>query len=295
MSGSKILRVLFLLLAFVITSQPAYSAKDEDSSINNETLTGGIIREEGYYLPKSTHIPVTLRTPIDSRTNNIGDMITAQTTEPLMIGGYVVVPARTFLHGHITQLERPGRFHRAPKLDISFDTLSLPGSTGKRRTVNLVASVNTIEVLKNAERVNNGATYKSKLKTRGVAGAAIGALALHGVTRGVPEFKIMGVTALSQFGYLAGGAIGGALIASSLITKDDVRMEPGTEFIVTVDASTLENFAEFHPLSNDNLKKLSPEEAYDTYGTIKSEPLSALMDKKLQKASASGVVSDYKL
>jgi hypothetical protein len=294
MSGLKILRVLILLLVFLITSQPAYSAADEDTSITNETLTGGIIREEGYYLPKATQIPVTLRTPIDSRVNSIGDMITAQTTEALMIGGHVVVPARTFLHGHITQLERPGRFHRAPKLDISFDTLSLPGSTGKRRTVNLVASVNTAEVLKNADRVNDGATYKSKAKKYGAAGAAIGALALHGATRSVPPFQVMGVTALSQFGYLAGGAVGGALIASSLIKKDDVRMEPGTEFIVTVDASTLDNFQEQHPLSNDNLKKLSPEDAYDTYGTIKSEPLSALQGDKLEKASASGVVTDYR-
>lgn len=293
MSGSKVLRVLFLLVVFLLTSQPAFSATEEDTSINNDTLTGGIIRAEGYYLPKSTQIPVTLRTPIDSRTNNVGDMITAQTTEPLMIGGHIVVPARTFLHGHITQLERPGRFHRAPKLDISFDTLSLPGSTGKRRTVNLVASVNTKQVLKASERVNYGSTYKSRAKKYGAAGATVGALALHGATRSLPQFQVIGITALSEFGYLAGGAIGGALLASSLIKKDDVRMEPGTEFIVTVDASTLDNFQEMHPLSNDNLKKLSPEDAYDTYGTIKSEPLSALQGDKLQKASASGVVSDY--
>jgi hypothetical protein len=286
MLKAKILRVLFILVTVLLTSLPAQAAAEEDTSINNETLTGGIVTNEGYYLPKSTRIPVTLRTPIDTRVNNVGDMITAQTTQDLVIGGHVVVPARSFLHGHITELQAPGRFHKAPKLNISFDSLSLPGSTGKRKSVNLFASINAAEVLKKAEAVNDGASYKSKAKKYGAAGAAIGALALHGATRGVPQFQIMGITALSQFGYLAGGAIGGALIASSLITKDDVRMEPGTELVVMVDATTMDNFEEFHPLSQDNLKDLGPEDAYDTFGTIKSEPLADLTDKKkINKAS----------
>jgi hypothetical protein len=284
MSIGKFVRVLFLLVVLIATSQPVYAAdKEEDTSINNETLTGGIIRQDGYYLPKSTQIPVTLRTPIDSRVNNIGDMITAQTTEPLMIGGHMVVPARSFLHGHITQLERPGRFHRAPKLNIKFDSLSLPGSSGKRRRVNLVASVNTAEVLKQAQRVNDGSNYKSRVKKYGAVGAATGALAVHGATRMVPEYTIFGNTMLSSMGYFAAGALGGAAIASSLIKKDDVRMEPGTEMIVTVDASTMENFEQVHPLSNENLKDLSPEDAYDTFGTIKSEPLSALVGDDIEE------------
>ena len=278
----QILRFLLVLLLLLFTSQ-AVNAAEEDNSITNETLTGGIIHGEGYYLPKSTLIPVTLRTPVDSRINSVGDMVTAQTTEPLMMGAHVVVPARSFLHGHITELKAPGKFHKAPQLSIHFDSLSLPGSTGQRRTVSLDASINASEVLKKAERVNDGATYKSRAKKYGAAGAVVGALALHGVTRSLPQFQVIGVTALSEYGFLAAGALGGALIATSLISKDDVRMEPGTELTVVVDASTLENFAEFHPLSNENIKDLSPEDAYDKFGTIKSEPLAAISGDKVSK------------
>lgn len=286
---SKFLRVLFLVLMFTVSLEPGFAA-EEDTSINNDTLTGGIIRADGYFLPKATRIPVTLRTPVDTRVNSVGDMVTAQTTEPLMIGGHVLVPARSFLQGHITELKGPGRFHKAPKLSIQFDTLSLPGSTGERRSVNLTASINASEVLKQAERVNDGANYKSRAKKYGAAGAAVGALALHGATRSIPQFQVMGVTALSQFGYLAGGAIGGALIASSLITKDDLRMEPGTELTVVVDASTLETFAQDHHLSQENIKDLSPEQAYDSYAKMESEPLSALSEDKIEKLNKASAI-----
>ena len=130
-------------------------------------------------------------------------------------------------------------------------------------------------------------TFSScKFKKAGALGAAVGGLAVHGATRMLPEYTVFGNTMLSGMGYFVGGALGGAYIASNLIKKDDVRMEPGTELIVTVDATTMEHFEQFHPLSNDNLKDLSPEEAYDTYGTIKSEPLSALDDGEDLKASA---------
>ncbi len=286
MKSFNLLRVLFLLVIFIMTSLPAY-AEEEDTSVNNETLTGGIIREEGYFLPKATRIPVTLRTPIDSRVSNIGDMVTAQTTEDIFVGGHILVPARSFLHGHITELKGPGRFHKAPTVNLTFDSLSLPGSTGKRRRVNISANVNAVEILKKAERVNQGAVYKSKVKKYGAAGAAVGGIAVHAATRMIPEYTIFGNTMLSSMGYFAGGALAGAFVASSLIKKDDVRLEPGSEFIVTVDRSTMENFKEFHPLSQDNLKDLSPEDAYDTYGTIQSEPLSAIdgSEDKLNKAS----------
>ena len=287
MKNVSLVRVLSLVLVIILCLPvSAADKKEEDTSISNETLTGGIVHADGYYLPKSTLVPVTLRTPIDTRVNNVGDMVTAQTTEDLMIGGHVVVPARSFLHGHITKLSRPGRFNKAANLDLKFDTLSLPGDQGKRRTVNLQASVNTKQVLKKAERVNDGSTYKSRFKKAGALGAAVGGLAVHGATRMLPEYTVFGNTMLSSMGYFVGGALGGAYIASNLIKKDDVRMEPGTELIVTVDATTMEHFEQHHPLSNDNLKDLSPEEAYDTYGTIKSEPLSALDDGEDLKASA---------
>lgn len=267
---AKLFRILFLL--FLILVKPALAKEEDDKSINNETLTGGIVANEGYYLAKSTKIPVTLRTPIDTRINSIGDLVTAQTTEPMMIGAHELVPARSFLHGYITHIEGPGRFHKAPSVNISFDTLSLPGTSGKRRKVHLVAEVNPEEVLKQAERVNDGATYKKRLRTYGTAGAAVGALALHGATRNVPSFSVIGITALSDFAYLAGGAIGGAAIAAAVLKKDDIRLEPGTELVVTVNSSTMDNFAQEHPLSNDNIKKLSPEEAYDAYMKLKAEP-----------------------
>lgn len=214
-------------------------------------------------------------------------MVTAQTTEDIFVGGHILVPARSFLHGHISELQGPGRFHKAPKVNLVFDSLSLPGSSGQRRRVNISASVNATEVLKKAERVNDASVYKSKVKKYGAAGGLAGGLAVHAATRMIPEYTVFGNTMLSSMGYFAGGALAGAFIASSLISKDDVRMEPGTEFVVTVDRSTMENFQEFHPLSQDNLKNLSPEEAYDTYGIIKSEPLSALDGSadKLNKAS----------
>lgn len=277
---SKKLLVLISLFVLSFTSVSAADKKDEDRSINNDTLTGGIVSEDGYYLPTSAKIPVVLRTPIDTRYNRVHDMITAQVTEDIYIGGHTLVPAKSFLHGHISELKGPGKFHKTPKVSLVFERLSLPGQAGDRRTVRIKASVSADLMKQSASRVNDGKVFKKKARNIGAAGGLAGGLLAHGVTRNIPTWQIFGQTALSDYGYFLGGAVGGAMLATSFMKKDDFRYEPGTELVVTMDATTMEHFEQEHKFSQDHLRDLDPEDAYDNYGEMRSESL-------LEKAKAS--------
>jgi hypothetical protein len=122
-----ILIILFSANNLVLAKKAGSKAS---SDLNSTTLSGGIVHSEGYFLPRGMKIPVELRTPIDTRSSQEKDLITVQVTEDILLGDYLIIPANSFLHGYISKLEGPGRMHRAPKVELSFDTVALPAKPG---------------------------------------------------------------------------------------------------------------------------------------------------------------------
>jgi len=273
-----------LILLFVIATTPVYGAgkakANEESAINTETLTGGIVHKEGYYLPRGFKIPCSLRTPIDTRVSQVSDLVTVQTTEDILLGDYTVIPANSFLHGYISKLEGPGKFQKKAQVELAFDSLSMPGKDGGRRQVALKGSIKTKEILKAGTSVNDGALYKSRAVKAGILGAAAGTLGAYGIGEA-------GITFLTGKAFLAASGLGGALLAANLISRDDVRLEPGVDLDIILQEPAVELFAEHHPLSHEFNKDLTPEDAYDKYGDMKSEPLQSITNKqKAQKSDA---------
>ncbi len=249
-----LIRIVLLLLILLSSQlQVAAAPKGNSSSpLNNETLSGGIVHNEGVYLPRGLIVPVELKTPIDTRINQLGDQITAQVTEDVLLGDYVIIPANSFVHGYISDLTAADKKFKAPKVNLEFDTISLPGKDGQRRYVHIKGVVRDSQIISSSKEVTDESkTYKAKAKKAKMLGALGGALFLHGVTRSVPDFTVMGITALSKFGYLGMGAIGGAMLASSLITKDDIRAESGTKLTVLLSEPTVESFDEKSLLSHN--------------------------------------------
>ena len=244
------------------------------TGINNETLTGGVLQEDGIYLPRGMKIPCVLRTPIDTRVNKLSDMITLQTTEDVMIGDYTLIPANSFIHGYISEIEPPKTMHRKPKLELSFDTVSLPVKGNEdRKYIKLKGSIHNKDIMAKAAKVNDGEMYKSKAKKAGLVGAAGGAVTAYGITQYMAPFATWGIEGMVNNMFILGSGIGGAYLATGLLVKDDIRLEAGAELSMMLDEPTVEVFQNQKLLSMENIKGLTPTEAYDKMTVLESEPL----------------------
>lgn len=274
-SVERLIKLVLLLSLILLLMMPKLMAAEKGSvALNTETLSGGIIHGEGMYLPRGLNIPCVLRTPIDTRVSRQGDMVTVQTTEDILLGEYAVIPANSFLHGYISALEGPGKWHKAAEVDISFDTISVPGESGKRRYVPIHGRIHHKAVLAAAERVNDsGATFKQRMKKPAAVGALTGGLGTWLAIHTFTPFSTFGIDGLINKAVIGSGFVGGAMLATSLIDKDDIRIEPGTDLVVMLEGATMEAFQEEAPLSHNQVKDMAPADAYDRYDEMRSLPL----------------------
>lgn len=270
--------ILILNTSFTLDAGAAAkkAAKGEDLGINNETLTGGVLHEQGVYLPRATTIACTLRTPIDTRVSKVGDTITVQTTQDVVIGDYTLIPANTFIHGYIKELEPPKSMHRRPKLELVFDSASIRGKTAdENQYIKLRGTVSNKTLLGKADRVNDGELYKSKAKKAAALGGVGGAVTGWVATELINPFASWGIVGMANSLLILGSGVGGAYLAAGMITKDDVRLEPGAELSMMLDETTIEVFEhsdkQLLTAMKDNIKDLAPDQAYDKLTTMESE------------------------
>ncbi len=218
------------------------------SPITSEILSGGVVHNEGYYLPRGLKIPVELRTPLDTRINIIGDEVTAQVTEDVLIGDYVIIPANSFIHGAVTQLEPPGKWQKRPKLGINFDTLSLPGKPGEeRRHISINGYISSNQVITKSERVNDDKLFKAQTKKPALLAGVLGPAVIYAT---------MGTAGMLAKTLMLGTGVGGVYLATSMFVKDDIRVEAGTALQVLLGEPTIESFPKGHTLAYDTNRNL---------------------------------------
>ncbi len=293
-------RLLGLLLLLVFVMNSSYAAKKggskESLGINNETLTGGIVHNEGFFLPRGLTIPVELRSPIDSRVSKQGDQITVQVSEDVMIGDYVIIPANTFVHGYISRFEEAAKWRKDPVIELKFDNLSikLPEEQG-RRYISINGVINPKDTLLKGEKVSDSKLYKDKAKKAKKLGGIGGGVTAYAYTQYVTPFAGLGIGGMLNNLLIMGGGVGGAMLATSLLTRDDIRLEPGTQFKIRLNEPSIENFEAKHLLSYDQTHEVQPivkeekvEELYDAYTTLESEKLEEL-ETTIKKASAKAI------
>lgn len=233
------------LIAFAVTAQAAEKA---DVSVNPDKLTAGIVHSEGYFLPRGLSIPAELRTPIDTRINQTGDIVTVQTTADLFLGDYNVIPANSFLHGYISNIKRPGRAFKKAKAEVVFDRLSVASDgVNKSRNVQIHGKLSIKEFGAKSHNVNDATLYSSRAKKAAAIGGLVGGgttATVFGLTHLYRGFGTSGMMVARAATLMSAGA--GVIAGLAASKQDDKRLEPGTAVTITLDEQTMDNGEEHY-------------------------------------------------
>lgn len=281
----KLMSLLLILSLACLQSSVCFAAKPKgDPTVDPNKLSGGLIKTTGYYLPRGLKIPVELRTPVDTRLSQQGDQVTVQVMQDIAINDYVIVPNNSFLHGYISKLDKPGKFYKDPTLEITFDRIAIP-QTNLNRELSIRGLVKQKELMKNSEKVNFGNSYKKRAAiAAGIGGTATGSGAYAFLALANP-FDTFGIAKILDFITFGSAVAGGAALGAALVTKDDVRMEPGTKLDVFLEEPTYDNFTGDHPLAEHKLEEKNPlslSEEYDRLSGMKAEELKVSSETKTE-------------
>lgn len=178
---------------------------------------------DAYKLDAGTHIAVTLKHAITTRTAHENDPVYAETAFPVVSGGKVVIPVGTYVQGTIQRSVRPGRVKGRGELVIHFNTLIFPSGY----TLLLPGA---IDALPGAEKVNMKPGEEGTVESQGSKGKDAGTVAtatMGGASIGSMAGGINGSPGRGAgIGAGAGLAVG---LATVLLTRGpDVRIESGT-------------------------------------------------------------------
>lgn len=247
-----------LILFFVATglTVAAQTSNPDSGQISETRAPANAARE--MTVPAGTQVLLQLKSPIDTKSARVGDGVYCQSTFPVTINNVVVIPAGTYVKGHITRVQRPGRIKGRAELLFNFNSMIFPNGY----TVDLPGTLQNEPGATNSKVADEEGTVRANgqkgkdagtvAKTAGT-GAAIGAISTGGA-RG------------AGIGAAAGGVVG---LATVLLTRgQDVRIDQGTslEMVIqrplTVDITTGEAQSAAHvvprPTNNTRLPVPSP-------------------------------------
>ena len=168
-------------------------------------------------IPAGTHVPVSLRNAISTKSSHVGDQVYAQTTFPVVINDHIVIPAGTYVQGKISSIKPAGRIKGSAEVLMHFTSLIYPSGY----TVMLPGSIESAPGVDKAQVKDKEGTIKADSNAGKIAKtvgepAATGAV-VGGLSRGV-EGGLIGAG--------IGGAIGTAIAAFG--RGNEVKLGPGT-------------------------------------------------------------------
>lgn len=76
--------------------------------------------------PAGTIIPLQLKNTINSKTAFDGQNIYCVTTFPVALDNHILIPAHSYVRGHVTEVDHPGHIIGKAQLGIRMDSLILP-------------------------------------------------------------------------------------------------------------------------------------------------------------------------
>jgi protein kinase-like protein len=162
-------------------------------------------------VPAGAEIHLTLDTAVASSSSRPGDTITASITDPVVVGDRVAIPARSRVHGRVSEAvpAKKGLGDKAGSLSLSFDRVVTPFGFGAPMSAALSRSGS-----------------KSGKKTAGIIGGSAAGGVLLGKIRGGDSKK-------SALGALVGGALGTGIAANT--KGEDVELTAGTSLAIRLD------------------------------------------------------------
>ena len=138
-------------------------------------------------LAVGTTFSASLQTPIATNKNQVGDAVTLQTTDPVVVAGKTVVPAGSVIHGEVTHVRDAGRIKGAAELTLRFTELELPNGKTYPIEADPYRQVIKGDGKQTAAEIGGGAAVGSIVggilggKSGALKGAAIGGAAGTGV------------------------------------------------------------------------------------------------------------------
>ncbi|MEO8594126.1 MAG: hypothetical protein ABI759_12465 [Candidatus Solibacter sp.] len=153
----------------------------------------------GFSIPSGTPVHVRLDSSIDTRVNRAGDGFTATLSQPIEVGGRVVVPTGTTFDGHVTTAAASGRYKGRAVLGLRLDSFSLHGRRYPVRTSS-VDRVSASHKKRNAVLIGGGSALGAAIGA--IAGGGKGALIGAGAGAGAGTVGA-GVTGKKEVGIVA--------------------------------------------------------------------------------------------
>jgi hypothetical protein len=137
-------------------------------------------------VPYGTALSVRLVDPIDSETNQLGDVFHATLNAPITQDGAVVIPSGSDVQGHLADVKSAGRFAGKSIVVLQLDSISLGGQTYNIQT-DQYSRDGSSRGKNTAEKVGAGAGIGAIIGALagGGKGAAIGAAAGGGLGGGI--------------------------------------------------------------------------------------------------------------
>jgi hypothetical protein len=165
-------------------------------------------------VPENTEMRLRLISPLNTKTNKVGDRFTAAITSPSSYEGATV-------EGHIANLKRSGRISGKTELTLAFDSITLPDTQQGPLNASLERILMSEQVKKVDEegRIESGSRTRDS-EVRGGVGAAAGA--------------IIGGIAGGGKGALIGLVLGGAAGVGTVYVEgnNDLILDNGTEMVI---------------------------------------------------------------
>jgi hypothetical protein len=124
-------------------------------------------------IPIGSGVHVRVDQSIDTRRNRAGDRFTATLSQPIEVGGRVVVPAGTRFAGHVTTASASGRLKGRAQLGLALDSFHMKGREYRIRTTS-VARVSESHKKRNGWLIGGATGLGTALGA--IAGGAKGAL-----------------------------------------------------------------------------------------------------------------------
>ncbi len=209
----------------------AAAKRRQSAIIEQDHLKGKISQIEEPLLPRAMVIPSQLRTPIDTAISKVGDLITVETKEDLLISEEVIIPAGSYLKGYISRLEKPGRMMKDPKIEVDFNTAYI---AGEKEQIHLLGKLQAKQMLEKSTRYSEGVGYKAKATKAALAGGILGGSTAFAITQVAEPFATFGMSGMLNNIFILGGGAAGVMLGMSMITRDDARIESGTALDIIV-------------------------------------------------------------
>lgn len=166
-------------------------------------------RPSNVTIPEGTMLEGSLNQTLSSGVNQTGDGFTVEVIEPVVVGGRMVIPAGSTIHGTVEDVKKAKRGAGNASMTLVFTELELPGGY----TTEMSASL--------SERSEG----KKKRNAAVISGSAAGGAILGKVLGGDTKDAVVG------------GIVGGAIGTGIVLAQEGAQVEipAGTPIALTLD------------------------------------------------------------